>query len=78
PDQGAAHVLAAAGARCRLLFGAQDPPRTAPPAAVALVHPNPPACAPCRRTVCSHPDGPVCMAFAPAAGARVGVGLPAP
>jgi hypothetical protein len=71
-------VLAAAGARCRLLFGAQDPRRTAPPAAVALVHPNPPGCAPCRRTVCSHPDGPVCMAFEPAAGARVAVGLPAP
>lgn len=76
PDQGGAHVLAAAGARCVVAFGAQDPRRTAPPAAHAVVHPAPPACAPCRRTVCSHPDGPVCMDFALADGVRIDVGLP--
>lgn len=63
PDQGASHVLAAAGARCRVLFGPQDPLRTAPPAAVALVHPQGPPCRPCRAAVCRHRDGPVCMEF---------------
>lgn len=76
PDQGASHVLAAAGAACSVLFGAQDPCRTAPPAAVALVHPSPPSCAPCRRTRCHHAQGAVCMQFAPAAGRRVANGLP--
>lgn len=63
PDQGATHVLAAAGARARVLFGPQDPLRTAPPAAVALVHPQRPPCRPCRAAVCRHRDGPVCMDF---------------
>jgi len=76
PDQGASHVLAAAGARCMVLFGAQDPRLTAPPAAIALGHPNPPACAPCRRQVCSHAEGPVCMAFAPAVGRNLPNDLP--
>ncbi|MCU0863571.1 MAG: glycosyltransferase family 9 protein [Planctomycetes bacterium] len=76
PDQGASHVLAAAGARCTLQFGAQDPRRTAPPAAEALVHPQPPACQPCRARSCSHPSGPVCMQFAPGSGRRVDLGLP--
>lgn len=76
PDQGASHVLAAAGARCRVMFGAQDPRRTAPPAAVALGHPAPPACAPCRRQSCSHPAGPVCMEFAPAMGRALSNELP--
>lgn len=63
PDQGATHVLAATGARTRVLFGPQDPLRTAPPAAVALVHPQRPPCHPCRAAVCRHRDGPVCMEF---------------
>ncbi|HEB53983.1 MAG TPA: hypothetical protein ENI87_12080, partial [bacterium] len=37
PDCGATHVLLAAGARGRVLFGSQDPRRTAPPTATALV-----------------------------------------
>lgn len=78
PDQGASHVLAAAGARCRIAFGAQDPRRTAPPGATALVHAAPPPCAPCRRTDCSHRMGPVCMDFAADDGVAVDVGLPAP
>jgi len=68
PDQGASHVLAAAGAPCRVWFGAQDPARTAPIAATALVGPRPPACSPCRRRVCDHRDGPVCMDFRAAEG----------
>lgn len=76
PDQGATHVLAAAGAECRVLFGAQDPRRTSPAAAIALVHPEPPACAPCRRRRCTHPDGPVCMQFLPERGCRMPTGLP--
>jgi heptosyltransferase-1 len=71
PDQGAVHVLAAAGASCTVMFGAQDPRRTAPPAARAVVHPRPPACCPCRQRRCTHPDGPVCMQFDPAAGIEV-------
>jgi len=63
PDQGATHVLAAAGARCQVLFGAQDPRRTAPPAARVLVHPHGPSCRPCRSARCGHRDGPVCMQF---------------
>jgi heptosyltransferase-1 len=74
PDQGASHVLAAAGARCVVAFGAQDPRRTAPPAAHAVVHPTPPPCAPCRSTTCRHADGPVCMDFDPRNGRAVDVG----
>lgn len=77
PDQGASHVLAAAGARCTVMFGAQDPTRTAPPSCAAVVHPQPPHCQPCRQRRCTHPEGPVCMRFAPAAGRVVAVGLPA-
>jgi ADP-heptose:LPS heptosyltransferase len=62
-DQGASHVLAAAGARARVWFGAQDPARTAPPTATSLVHPSPPSCSPCRRRRCHHAEGPVCMDF---------------
>lgn len=76
PDQGATHVLAAAGARCTVLFGAQDPAQTAPPAAAAIVHPDPPACSPCRRRRCDHPRGPVCMAFPWSAGRPATNGLP--
>jgi heptosyltransferase-1 len=65
PDQGATHVLAAAGARCRVAFGAQDWRRTMPVGVEVVVHPAPPACAPCRARRCTHPDGPVCMDFAP-------------
>lgn len=78
PDQGASHVLSAAGAFCRVMFGAQDPRRTAPPAASALVHAQPPPCSPCRARACTHPEGPVCMSFLPDAGRRADVGLPAP
>ncbi|MCA8977080.1 MAG: glycosyltransferase family 9 protein [Planctomycetes bacterium] len=70
PDQGASHVLAAAGAPCRLWFGAQDPARTAPVLATALVHRDPPACSPCRRRRCNHEAGPVCRSFS-AAEARI-------
>jgi ADP-heptose:LPS heptosyltransferase len=76
PDQGATHVLAAAGARCRVLFGPQDPLRTAPPAAVALVHPQGPTCRPCRASVCRHRDGPVCMEFGLEEGVPVVPGFP--
>jgi len=76
PDQGASHVLAAAGATCRVVFGAQAPARTAPVGVVALVHPRPPACSPCRLDRCAHPEGPVCMAF-PLTEARTSeIGLP--
>ena len=78
PDQGATHVLAAAGARCRVLFGAQDPVRTAPPAALALVHPQGPTCRPCRAPVCRHREGPVCMEFGLAEALPVALGLPEP
>lgn len=64
PDQGASHVLAAAGARCRVWFGAMDPLRTAPPGAVALVHPAPPPCSPCGSARCRNAAGVVCMEFA--------------
>jgi ADP-heptose:LPS heptosyltransferase len=77
PDQGATHVLAAAGAACSVLFGAQDPLRTAPVGARALVRPDPPACAPCRQRRCTHAQGPVCMQFAPEAGRVVPTGWPA-
>lgn len=63
PDQGPMHVLAASGARCTVLFGPQDPARTAPFGVRVLRHPAPPPCAPCSREVCRHPQGPVCMAF---------------
>ncbi|MBL8751932.1 MAG: glycosyltransferase family 9 protein [Planctomycetes bacterium] len=63
PDQGATHVLAAAGMRTKVWFGPQDPERTAPPRATVLLHPKGPACRPCRRSQCHHPEGPVCMAF---------------
>jgi heptosyltransferase-1 len=76
PDQGATHVLAAAGAQCRVLFGPQDPARTAPPAAQVLVHRAPPPCAPCRQRVCTHSAGPVCMAFPPDDGRAVALDLP--
>ncbi len=76
PDQGACHVLAAAGARCFVLFGAQDPHRTAPPAATALVHRSPPPCSPCRQTVCTNAAGPICMAFSTATGQVVTGDLP--
>lgn len=66
PDQGATHVLSAAGARCTVWFGSQDPARTAPVGATALVHPSPPSCSPCRERRCTHADGPVCMEFAAA------------
>lgn len=77
PDQGASHVLAATGALCRVSFGAQDPKRTAPPAAQAFVHPDGPSCRPCRSHRCHRAEGPVCMDFPLATGAAVELGLPA-
>lgn len=68
PDQGATHVLAAAGARTRVAHGPQDPQRTSPPAATVVVHPTAPACSPCRARRCHHAAGPVCMDFDPEAG----------
>lgn len=76
PDRGATHVLLAAGAAGRVCFGSQDPRRTAPPAALAMVHPDPPACSPCRAPRCAHPQGTVCMQFVPTAGRPVAIGLP--
>ncbi len=80
PDQGATHVLLAAGARGRVLFGSQDPARTAPPGAQALVAPTDLACRPCRRATCGLPPSSAyaCMDFDPDAGAEVAPGLPAP
>lgn len=76
PDQGATHVLAAAGAPCQVVFGSQDPRRTAPVGAEPLVHPQPPACAPCRRRRCRNPAGAVCMEFPLAAARVVDLGWP--
>ena len=71
PDQGATHVLAASGAPTRALFGSQDPTRTAPMTARALVSATARDCVPCRARRCSHPEGPICMAFATEAGVEV-------
>jgi len=76
PDQGATHVLAATGAGTRVVFGAQDPTRTAPPGVAALVHPEPPPCAPCRQRQCTLAGGVLCMAFPLAAARVVDTGLP--
>jgi len=62
PDQGASHVLAAAGAPTAVLFGPQDPAATAPQAARVVRCDPAPACMPCRSRTCDHPQGPVCMA----------------
>lgn len=78
PDQGAVHVLSAAGAACRVAFGAQDPRRTAPVSATALVHPTPPSCSPCRQKRCTHAEGKVCMDFAVERARLVDNGLPRP
>lgn len=80
PDQGASHVLLAAGARGRVLFGACDPRRTAPPTAIALQ-------APLKRGVeagASAPDDASAtgqfgaMDFGPDEGRVVDLGLPSP
>lgn len=63
PDQGATHVLAAAGAECRVGFGATDPRRSGPPGARWFVHASPPKCSPCRAERCGNPVGKVCMEF---------------
>lgn len=76
PDQGATHVLAAAGARCEVRFGPQDPRRTAPPAGRLLVAPSGPACRPCSRRTCDHAEGPVCMRFGAEDGVSVSAELP--
>ncbi len=67
-DQGPTHVLAAVGAKATVLFGPQDPIRTAPPTGRILQHPAPPPCMPCSKMRCSHAEGPVCMNFAPSQG----------
>lgn len=76
PDQGATHVLLAAGAPGMVVFGSQDPRRTAPPASRPLRNAAPPSCSPCLRRRCDHPDGPVCMRFRPTEGLPSDVGLP--
>ncbi|MEC8253072.1 MAG: glycosyltransferase family 9 protein [Planctomycetota bacterium] len=80
PDQGASHVLLAAGARGKILFGSQDPRRTAPPTAIALQAPETLACRPCRRRVCDQvgADQFACMDFDLRDGAEVSLGLPDP
>ena len=76
PDQGATHVLLAAGAGGRVYFGSQDPRRTAPPAARCFVAADPPSCQPCRQRVCRNPAGVVCMPLEPEAAREVSAGLP--
>jgi len=76
PDQGATHVLLAAGARGRVFFGSQDPRRTSPPSAQPFVAAGELACRPCRARQCSHPDGVVCMALAPDSAQAIDAGLP--
>jgi heptosyltransferase I len=76
PDQGATHVLLASGARGRVLFGAQDPRRTAPPSALAVLRSGKLACRPCRRRLCRNPDGVVCMEPSEAGVQPVAIGLP--
>jgi ADP-heptose:LPS heptosyltransferase len=78
PDQGATHVLLAAGAPGQVVFGSQDPQRTAPPSACNLVRADAPACQPCRQRRCRHPEGVVCMAFDARDGRKVESGLPPP
>lgn len=80
PDQGASHVLLAAGARGRILFGSQDPRRTSPPTARALVAPADLPCRPCRRASCRlhGVERFACMDFDPDDGVAVDLGLPAP
>ena len=65
PDQGATHVLLASGANGQVFFGSQDPRRTAPPSAEALVHQVDLACRPCRQRRCRNPEGVLCMEFRP-------------
>ena len=65
PDQGAVHVLAAAGAETRVLFGPQDPALTAPVRATVERSTTPPDCMPCRSRRCTHAKGPICMEFMP-------------
>ena len=79
PDQGASHVLLAAGARGRILFGSQDPRRTAPPGATALRAPGDLACRPCRQPRCTLSGAQrfACMDFDVDEGVLVELGLPA-
>ncbi len=76
PDRGPTHVLIAAGARGRVVFGSQDPRRTAPPSAAAVVRADPPRCQPCRSRRCRNPLGVECMPFDLVAAREVDVGLP--
>lgn len=78
PDQGASHVLLATGARGRVLFGSQDPRRSAPPAATALQGPVALPCRPCRRSSCHPGAAPrfACMDYGPDEGASVDIGMP--
>lgn len=78
PDQGASHVLLAAGARGKVLFGSQDPRRTSPPTATAIQAPGELACRPCGQKVCSQrgSDQFACMDFGPSQGVGVDLGLP--
>ena len=61
PDQGATHVLLAAGATGRVFFGSQDPRRTAPARAQSYVRAGELACRPCRSRSCHNPQGVQCM-----------------
>lgn len=63
PDQGATHVLLASGAAGRVFFGSQDPHRTAPVTAQAMVRTGELACRPCRNRRCNNPEGVLCMEF---------------
>jgi heptosyltransferase I len=61
PDQGATHVMVAAGAASDVYFGSQDPHRTSPPMARAFVRAGELSCRPCRARSCSNADGVQCM-----------------
>ncbi|MFK7741348.1 MAG: glycosyltransferase family 9 protein [Planctomycetota bacterium] len=76
PDQGASHVLLAAGAPGELFFGSQDPARTSPPSARAFVGAAPLSCRPCRARRCQNPLGSICMDETEQGWRAVDVGLP--
>ena len=53
----------ASGAAGRVFFGSQDPHRTAPVTAQAMVRTGELACRPCRNRRCNNPEGVLCMEF---------------
>ncbi|MAD32754.1 MAG: hypothetical protein CMJ88_03220 [Planctomycetes bacterium] len=80
PDQGPSHVLLAAGARGRVLFGDCDPRRTAPPTAIALRAPVRADGGPPESASSGEPETrrSGAMDFGPDEGRIVDLGLPSP